>query len=71
MKKLNEMLEKMIVRRCVECFISKLSGMRKIPLNNDYKIYNDALGNVYDMILDEYEDYLNKGTLLQGKWIRD
>lgn len=45
--------------------------MRKIPLNNDYKIYNDALGNVYDMILDEYEDYLNKGTLLQGKWIRD
>ena len=58
---------------CNESFLTLLSSLRKvgIDLSEEEKAYNNALADVYDIILEKEKNYLYSHTLDCGKWVGD
>lgn len=57
---------------CNESFLTLLSGLRKVPATTpEDKAYNNALGDVFDFIIDTQKSYLLEHTTWCGKWDRD
>lgn len=65
--------EKEIRLLCNESFLTLLSSLRKvgIDLSEEEKAYNNALADVYDIILEKEKNCLYSHTLDCGKWVRD
>lgn len=58
--------------RAYENILSVCAGLRiAVPKNNEDIAYNNALGDVFDSIIENEADYLIPGTVSQGKWQRD
>ena len=57
---------------CNENFLTIISGFRKTGnLSEEDKAYNNALGDVYDFIIENRKDSLHSHTVSCGKWVRD
>jgi hypothetical protein len=59
-------------RSCNESFLTLLSGLRKVgTLTSEDKVYNDALADAFDFIIETQKSCLFENTVRQGKWVRD
>lgn len=55
-----------------EMILSICAGLRKVePSTPEETAYNNALGDVFDFIIENESDYLIPGTVRGGKWVRD
>lgn len=55
-----------------EHILSLCAGLRKTcPKTTEEIAYNDALGDVFDWIIETQESVLLPGTARNGKWVRD
>lgn len=56
----------------MELVLSVCAGLRKIcPSTSEDIAYNNALGDVFDYIIENEESVLMPGTVRQGKWTRN
>lgn len=63
---------KMAYGRAYENILSTCSGLRIVAPKNETEIsYNNALGDIFDSIIENEAEYLMPGTVSQGKWRRD
>ena len=69
---IKEETQRLTMQNDFEYILTLLSGMRIVtPKNNEDISYNNALGDVYDYILNSNSCILLENTVKQGKWIRD
>lgn len=55
-----------------ELILSLCAGLRKVVPRTEEEIgYNNALGDVFDYIIENQSSYLMPGTVRNGKWARD
>ena len=55
-----------------EHILALCSGLKKVcPQTDVERAYNDALGDIFDYIIDNQSSYLMPGTVRAGKWVRD
>ncbi len=55
-----------------ELILSVCAGLRKVsPSTVEEVAYNNALGDVFDYIIESQSSFLMPGTVRNGKWVRD
>lgn len=55
-----------------EVILSLCAGLRKVaPRSAEEVSYNNALGDIFDYIVENESSYLMPGTVRNGKWTRD
>lgn len=53
-------------------FFHFCAGLRKVsPSTNEDIAYNNALGDIFDYIIESEKSVLMPGAVRNGKWVRD